>query len=147
MPDFMFAHILICPALASGAFADCNHDNCYRAFVQRTSSISAFCSTYTKTVNTATTALPTYATACQNLPSRVSSACFCVMTEKPPPPTCTPSPIIDLNLRNGGFNNPAIPVSQKTTNEPPWTTKLVSSASIDFENDGQHGPGYDGGFA
>lgn len=136
--------------VAAVALAACNQDNCYRAFVQRTSSVSAFCSTYTTTINTATTALPTYATACSNSAQRISSACSCLV---PAPttalPKCTPTTIIDLNTRNGGFNQPAIAVGQKTTKQPPWIVDDARTvqASIDYENDGTSGTFYGGGFA
>lgn len=136
-------------SLATIALAQCNQDNCYRAFAQKTSSVSAFCSTYTTTVNTATTSLPTYATACSNLPSRVSSACSCIAPSTPPHPSCTPSPIINLAVRNGGFNTPSIAPGHTTSTEPPWAVESAFStaATVDFENDGTSSSFHGGGYA
>ena len=58
----------------------CTQDNCYRALSNKLPTASFFCSTYTKTTNTATTSLPTYATACSDVPSKISSACSCLLT-------------------------------------------------------------------
>ncbi len=58
----------------------CSTDNCYNALLHAGPSGALFCSTYTKTIATATTSLPPYATACQNMPYRLSSACSCVHT-------------------------------------------------------------------
>lgn len=52
----------------------CVADNCYNNLNHH--SASAFCSTYTTTINTATTGLPTYIpTSCY---SRISSVCTCL---------------------------------------------------------------------
>ena len=40
----------------------------------------AFCATYTQTVNTATTGLPAWATACSDKPTKISSVCSCFAT-------------------------------------------------------------------
>lgn len=127
----------------------CNQDNCYRAFAQKTSSVSAFCSTYTTTINTATTSLPTYAAACSNFPSKVSSACSCIVPYTPPHPACTPTPIVDLTVRNGGFNSPSIAPGHTTSTEPPWAVQSAFStaATVDFENDGTSSSFHGGGFA
>lgn len=60
------------PTLAANT---CNHDNCYRQLAQNPASVLSFCPTYTTAV--ATGALPTWASMCQGLASRVSSACSC----------------------------------------------------------------------
>ncbi|RFU28817.1 hypothetical protein B7463_g7522, partial [Scytalidium lignicola] len=59
----------------------CNGDNCLNALKnpKYTSSASAFCQTYTTTVNTDTAAIPTFLANCKSSPSRVSSACTCLM--------------------------------------------------------------------
>lgn len=88
---------------------DCQPDNCLRQLMQSTA-VTAFCATYTQSVNTATTNLPPYVSQCSLNPPRVSSACSCVVTPTssststtptttsttsysppPPPPTTTPS--------------------------------------------------------
>lgn len=58
----------------------CSHDNCLRAFIGSSATAATFCATYTTSVLTATIGLPTYATQCSNLPSRVSTACSCLFT-------------------------------------------------------------------
>ncbi|KAN0111008.1 hypothetical protein V8E51_007395 [Hyaloscypha variabilis] len=56
--------------------ATCNQDNCLRAFEDKSATASSFCATW----RGATTALPTYASGCSYLPSRISSACSCLAT-------------------------------------------------------------------
>ncbi len=76
---------------------DCQLDNCLRQFQQSTA-VSAFCATYTASLNTASTGLPKYVAQCTSTvtddhsyfdPSRISSACSCVVTGTPS--TTTPS--------------------------------------------------------
>ncbi|KAL8835088.1 MAG: hypothetical protein Q9170_003465 [Blastenia crenularia] len=92
--------------------ATCNKDNCYRALFPTNnpavySSNSAFCATYTTTINTRTTEFPSKVTAgCGTDRGRYSSACSC----NPGLPTatttstasCAPTPAINL-VKNGGF--------------------------------------------
>ncbi|CZR59961.1 uncharacterized protein PAC_09856 [Phialocephala subalpina] len=59
---------------------NCHHNNCLRQFL-RHPQVSAFCATYTTTINTATTNLPDYASQCHADPTRISSACSCVVTD------------------------------------------------------------------
>ncbi|KAE8445060.1 hypothetical protein EG329_013774 [Mollisiaceae sp. DMI_Dod_QoI] len=56
----------------------CSHNNCLRQFL-RHPQVTAFCATYTTTINTATTNLPSYVTQCHAEPSRISSACSCIV--------------------------------------------------------------------
>lgn len=67
-------------ALAPFAFACDNPDNDTCAFTMTASAASAspFCATYTTASSTATTDLPTWATACSNKPKKLSSACSCL---------------------------------------------------------------------
>jgi hypothetical protein len=57
-------------------------------------SVTAFCASYTMTMNTATTGMPRYVANCRSNPSRISSACSCVVTA-PPPATTSPPPSWD----------------------------------------------------
>lgn len=59
---------------------DCQPDNCLREVHDSRFSSSAlgFCATYTTTVNTDPTAIPTYLENCAGNPSAVSSACSCL---------------------------------------------------------------------
>lgn len=63
----------------------CTANNCLRNLqdARYSSSASAFCSTYTTTVNAATSAIPTYLGNCHGSPSSVSSACSCLLATKP----------------------------------------------------------------
>lgn len=58
----------------------CNHDNCLRQLIRASTWATSFCATYTTTVNTVTTGLPTKVANCQANPSRISSACRCINT-------------------------------------------------------------------
>lgn len=69
---------------------NCNHNNCLRQFL-RHPQVSAFCATYTTTINTETTSLPTYVSQCHADPTQISSACSCVVTGGVIPAT----PIVD----------------------------------------------------
>lgn len=51
---------------------------CASAFAASPVEAASFCATYTKSVNTATTGLPPFATACANKPKKLSSACSCL---------------------------------------------------------------------
>lgn len=71
----------------------CTSDNCLRALKAQPSSASAFCSTYTTSVATATTGIPSYIPiACA--PSRVSSACSCFVTPTATPTACPTGQVI-----------------------------------------------------
>jgi hypothetical protein len=114
--------------------ARCNRDNCLRAIVATPTKASSFCATYTANTNTATTAFPSYASFCANSPSRVSSACSCVVTS---PPSCTPSTIIRGPIRNGGFDSYAIPLGAASgpNSQPPWYYDRLMNAYGDFINE------------
>ena len=100
------------------ASAACNADNCLRALRGTPTKASAFCSTYTKTTSTAT-AIATYGSFCSNSPSRVSSACSCVVTSSPTP-ICRPSPVINAATRNGNFEDYPPPGQGVINFQPPW---------------------------
>ncbi|CAO1601863.1 hypothetical protein XANCAGTX0491_005502 [Xanthoria calcicola] len=113
-------NLLLLSSLLSLATATCNRDNCLRALAGTPTKASSFCATYTKTQQTATP-IPTYGSFCSNLPSRVSSACSCVVTPSPTSaPTCVPSPVIDANTRNGDFEDYPPPGQGVFNIQPPW---------------------------
>lgn len=58
---------------------NCHHNNCLPQFI-RHPQVSAFCATYTTTINTATANLPDYVSQCHADPTRISSACSCIVT-------------------------------------------------------------------
>ncbi|CAL8579933.1 hypothetical protein XPA_005664 [Xanthoria parietina] len=113
-------NLLLLSSLLSLAIATCNRDNCLRALAGTPTKASSFCATYTKTQQTATP-IPTYGSFCSNLPSRVSSACSCVVTSTPTSaPTCVPSPVIDASTRNGNFEDYPPPGQGVFNIQPPW---------------------------
>lgn len=109
--------------LLSLASAACNADNCLRALRATPTKASAFCSTYTRTTSTAT-AIATYDSFCFNSPSRVSSACSCVVTASPVP-ICRPSPVINAATRNGNFEDYPPPGQGVFNIQPPGITTNV----------------------
>ncbi|KAL8709864.1 MAG: hypothetical protein Q9220_005480 [cf. Caloplaca sp. 1 TL-2023] len=114
--------------------ATCNRDNCLRALAATPTKASSFCATFTASTQTATAAIAPYASACANSPSRVSSACSCVVTA---PPTCTPSTVIQGPIRNGGFDSYAIPTGPSNPkSQPPWYFDRQSNAYGDFQLEG-----------
>jgi hypothetical protein len=56
----------------------CNQDNCFRQMLHESAKVSAFCPTYTASASSV--AIPTFASSCGGLASRVSSACSCLVT-------------------------------------------------------------------
>lgn len=80
----------VCIATPAAKELVCNRDNCLRNLVDArySAKASAFCSTYTTATITAPTAIPTYLAGCAGSPSRVSSACACVVTATPTVTAC-----------------------------------------------------------
>lgn len=62
-----------------GPPAKCAHDNCLREFIRSSSLVVPFCQGYTIGISTVTTNLPKYVSQCQAKPSRISSACSCLL--------------------------------------------------------------------
>lgn len=56
-----------------------------------------FCATYTKELNTATTGLPDLVSQCQYNPTRISSACSCIVTGTSSPSLSTISQVTAAN--------------------------------------------------
>ncbi|KAH8601910.1 histidine phosphatase superfamily [Bisporella sp. PMI_857] len=73
------------PTIAAG----CKRDNCLRQMIRQSSAVSDFCPTFT--VSSATSALPTFVSNCDDNASRVSSACSCIVTPTPTSTTASPS--------------------------------------------------------
>ena len=119
--------------------AQCNRDNCLRALAATPTKASSFCASYTKTPNTAT-AIPTYGAFCSSSPSRVSSACSCVVT---PPHTCVPTPIIKGTVGNGNFENYPPPGSAVINIQPPWYYSREDNGFGDYKTE-PVGAGYGG---
>ncbi|KAL8992759.1 MAG: hypothetical protein Q9188_007501 [Gyalolechia gomerana] len=108
----------------------CNRDNCLRALAATPTKASSFCATYTQTTNTATS-IPTYASFCANKPSRISSACSCVVTSSP---SCSPSPVIQDLIRDGAFDlYPITTGAANPSSQPPWYFDRESNAYGDFQ--------------
>lgn len=125
--------VLLAPLLDLATAAKCNRDKCLRAVAAVPTKASAFCSTYTATTYTETTAPTIYASVCANSPSKISSACSCVVTS---PPSCTPSAVIQGPIRNGGFDSYAIPPGESSVAQPPWYYDRQTNAYGDFQLEG-----------
>lgn len=68
-------------AVQSAAAAHvCAHDNCLRQAIRSALAVSSFCASYTLATNTASAGFPGCLSACNNSPTRVSSACTCLAT-------------------------------------------------------------------
>lgn len=103
----------------------CNYDNCLNAFVRTSTLANPFCSTYTKSPDTATKSLPAYATTCKNQPSRISSACSCLLTISMTlaSTTCTSSsPTVILTCHAGVFKGHTF--AQKIAGGNDWIVAL-----------------------
>ena len=138
--------LVVAVALIRTTSASCALDNCYRNLAHN--SASDFCSTYTTTVNTATTGLPTYIpTSCY---TRLSSACSCVypgsMSITSGPATITASTTVTITqvstttvtsiqptciLRNGDFGL------------DPWENEdIINESSYGYNAPQVASPGY-----
>ncbi|KAL8740409.1 MAG: hypothetical protein Q9190_006886 [Brigantiaea leucoxantha] len=155
---------------------DCNHDNLYRSFVdpRYSASASSFCSTYirptVKTVATTTTTITTTATAANAKrdlpattayePSRLSSACSCILTSLPTPTTVytatvtsTQTATTTIKPSAPGCTNPATIVKNggfETGSLSPWELLTVIPPLPDYEQYLQVGvtaPGFKSGYA
>lgn len=100
---------------ASVIAPNCNHDNCLRQFIRASAAVEAFCPTFTPSAGVA---LPNFAPNCGGSPSRVASACSCLVT-----PTSTPTagPYLNDLAKAAGklwFGTAAdIPGTDETTDE------------------------------
>ena len=117
--------LILLPAALAGPAAQaatCNRDNCLRALVDSkvSASASAFCATYTTAVVTATAAIPTYLAGCADSPTRVSSACSCIVT-----PTTAPGLTAEevayrqANYVGGVFGSPFVLNPNPGAPDPP----------------------------
>ncbi|KAI1261104.1 polysaccharide lyase family 1 protein [Xylariaceae sp. FL1019] len=72
----------ILASLASGVLACTNpdSDSCASFMSAQAATASAFCATFTQSTVTATTGLPSWATACSSKPSALSKECSCAFT-------------------------------------------------------------------
>jgi len=75
---------------------NCNHDNCLRQLIASSSAASAGCESY---LISSATSIPSFASNCDNSPSRVSSACSCLVT----PTSTTLSSPPTLNSASGYY--------------------------------------------
>ena len=119
---------LLCPlASANLARRGCNADNCLRALSGNSASASAYCSAYTTATQTATTGFPTYVPA-ECGPSRVSSACTCLVTptSSPTPSAC---PTGQQVVQNPGFEGAGYPNGGDDNTLPPWVITHVTNSS------------------
>ncbi|KIN02317.1 glycoside hydrolase family 28 protein [Oidiodendron maius Zn] len=76
----------------------------------------AFCATYTTTVNTATTGLPAWASACSDKPSKISSVCSCFATATVPPTT------LQTSTKTSTSSPVTAPTGPVSTANPPTAT-------------------------
>lgn len=112
----------------------CNQDNCLRALEHNSLSASPFCSTYTESSVTATTAIPAYATSgCANLPSRVSSACSCLNT--PLASACYPDAPTQV-VQTPGFECPTPNGSIDSPTYGPWSIKDQTAPGYPYGPEG-----------
>jgi len=107
---------------------DCQHDNCLRHFIRHPEA-TGFCATYTEELNTATTGLPDLVSQCQYNPTRISSACFCVVTGNSSPSLSTISQATATN--NGTYTITASSGPAKTSSAS--ASDICLDPTITFE--------------
>ena len=108
----------------------CNRDNCLNNLIDArySKSASAFCSTYTTSLNTGKAEIPTYLAGCVENFSRVSSACSCVITSSPTLSPDFPSPANSSSSKLIGASG---------VHPPPNLTTSTSVASTLFRRRGR----------
>ncbi|KAL2059778.1 hypothetical protein VTL71DRAFT_10162 [Oculimacula yallundae] len=103
----------------------CHHDNCLRHFI-RHPEIKDFCATYTTALNTATSDLPDYVSQCRADPTRLSSACACIVT---PIISINPSSAVIQTTKTAGGVFTSLPLDTAS----PTTARSCSVPSVIFE--------------
>jgi hypothetical protein len=108
---------------------DCQHDNCLRHFIRHPEA-TGFCATYTTGLNTATTGLPDLVSQCHNDPTRISSACSCVVTGTSSP---TSSPGAQTTATNDGSlttTTPSGPAQTSSSSESAICTVTTETSIV-----------------
>ncbi|KAH7346179.1 hypothetical protein BKA65DRAFT_536912 [Rhexocercosporidium sp. MPI-PUGE-AT-0058] len=118
------------PALSTVKPNGCHHNNCLRQFIRHTQ-LTDFCATYTTTINAATTNLPDYVSQCHADPTRISSACSCIVTSLLPSDSVYSKP---LTTKTAGGAFTFLP-HNTVTNDPavPTTAEGCTLSSVIFE--------------
>ena len=145
-PTFNLVYLLafISSAVASPAVTPtpvpvCNNDNCNRALRASISAASSFCATYTTSAVTATTGIPTYIPSTCG-PSRISSACTCVVTKN----ACAfnaPTQVV----QDPGFEatpDPKVSDSIHSGAGTPWQATDTTGKDWFVQGEGHSGPGF-----
>jgi hypothetical protein len=135
--------ILLLPLLHT-AKATCAQDNCYNNLLHN--SASSFCATYTTTINTDTTALPTYIIA-SCISSRVSSACSCLYpasTTSTSTPTTAPATVTVTVTQTRTVLQPTCILHNGDFGLDPWTNEdIINESSYGYNAPEVSGPGYE----
>ncbi|CAF9926114.1 MAG: hypothetical protein HETSPECPRED_006259 [Heterodermia speciosa] len=127
------------PAASPTPVPVCNNDNCNRALRASISAASSFCATYTTSTVTATTGIPTYIPSTCG-PSRISSACTCVVTKS----ACAfnaPTQVV----QDPGFEatpDPKVSDSVHSGAGTPWLATDTTGDDFFVQGDGYSGPGF-----
>ena len=127
------------PAASPTPVPVCNNDNCNRALRASISAASSFCATYTTSTVTATTGIPTYIPSTCG-PSRISSACTCVVTKS----ACAfnaPTQVV----QDPGFEatpDPNVSDSVHSGAGTPWLATDTTGDDFFVQGDGYSGPGF-----
>ncbi|KAI4245402.1 MAG: hypothetical protein L6R40_002462 [Gallowayella cf. fulva] len=139
---------------------NCNRDNLFHSFIdpRHSSSASAFCSTYIrptlKTTKTTTTTITAangkrdFSAATAFPPSRLSSACSCILTAAPSPITTATTVVATVTVTNPSTCSVATPIVKNDDFESgtlaPWTLAPYRDYDPQYLTYGVSGPGYAG---
>jgi hypothetical protein len=105
----------------------CNADSCLRAVQHGSPTAISFCSAFLATMHIATTALGPYSSQCANLPSRISSACSCLVTIAS---SSLPSSTLNsVTTSKSSISFPKIPTSSNILSSSKTTSSLPISTS------------------
>ena len=127
------------PAVTATPVPVYNNDNCNRALHASISAASSFCATYTTSSVTATTGIPTYIPSTCG-PSRISSACTCVVTKD----ACAfnaPTQVV----QDPGFEatpDPKVPDSTHSGAGTPWHAVDTTGKDWFVSGEGHTAPGF-----
>jgi chitinase len=106
----------------------CNADNCLRQLQHSSASAAAFCATYTTTINTASTGLPTSVSNCQSSYVRISSACSCLVSSSST--TTTRATSATTTTASTKTNDSSVITSSTGTTLKTSTSKSSTSSTI-----------------
>jgi chitinase len=108
----------------------CNSDNCLRQLQHSSASAAAFCATYTKTINTASTGLPTSVSNCQSSYVRISSACSCLVSSSSTTTTTRSTSATQTTASTKTNDSSVVTSTTRSTSATPTSSTKTNDSSV-----------------